>query len=501
MKKYIYGLTVKLLIISVGFGAILTADAIRQDDKPFLGASISEKVKPYLASLLGRPQTTFVTADQSVPKSMVPKPEIVPFTLGTPPVVPDKCKVASSGEDRVVIGDQMKLRFFETAASTKGNGAVGANQHAGKIAFERLDLSGAYTVGQDGAVSVPLLGRINVVGQSLDCVERVLAHESYGFAPIETRVSAGFIARPAVIVQGDLQSPGRYDYAPGMTVEQLLAFAGAPILGARRAAVSNAPYLTARKSELERSMMSNLVKWQRIRAALDGEATLQLSDTQMTAAVDLLGSQRIDAELIALVTDIEAMNAAEIQLQIQLGKIGQLIDAKTKHLALIEEQVDVVRDRHSGFIKLQERGIIPMVKLTESEVLKMSMERMLVEAKSGIIELQTREVELGSEIELQRTRERRRLAMELRNITEEADGLQGQLHAVNDQLDIGSDDVSTHIFVKIDRLGPKGSISFEASPDTRVLPGDTVRVVVATGPSQEWLARSIYDESQNIKVE
>jgi hypothetical protein len=76
------------------------------------------------------------------------------------------------------IGDSLKIGFYETIglASNGPSGRDGAEQQGSwRTFYQRTDLSGDYTVGQDGAVSIPLLGRFLVKGQDLEGVRTDLA--------------------------------------------------------------------------------------------------------------------------------------------------------------------------------------------------------------------------------------------------------------------------------------------------------------------------------------
>lgn len=495
MKGFFYGLVVKLSLIAVGFGAILAANGMRKDIEGVFGVAISsriEVIEKRISRLFSDSADQEIAIATPLSDPALDKPEVVAAAAApvVPPTVPDACAQTNGGSDRVVIGDSIRLRFFETVDP----GAAGATG-AGKIAYERLDLSGIYSVGQDGAISIPLIGRVDVLERAVGCLEPIVARAAFDFGSTDMRVSAAFATRPAVIAQGDLRAPGRYDYVPGMTVEQLLTIAGAPADGVTRVAATNEPYLSARKSELERALMGNLVKWHRVSAAMDGEQTLGLNDAQMVAAENVLGSQRMQAEFTALEADTRLRRAMLDGLEMEHKKIRRLIEEKQKHVNLVEWQVRKVVDQHARLIDLQERGIVKMATLGDVEAQRMAMERMLLETQTQLIELQSREIELASQIEIQKLRDQQALAMELRNISEEADGLKGQLIAVNSQLGVGGsvDGTETYVAVIIDRVSARQAKRFEASPDTLILPGDVVTTKIRTREAKQELARTILD--------
>jgi polysaccharide biosynthesis/export protein len=88
------------------------------------------------------------------------------------------------------------------------------------------DLTGDYTVGDNGTISMPLIGDVKAAGLTRTQVE----HE------METKLAEGFLKHPKVSVGtltyrpfyvfGEVAKPGQYPYAAGMRVESAIATAG-----------------------------------------------------------------------------------------------------------------------------------------------------------------------------------------------------------------------------------------------------------------------------------
>ena len=500
MRGFFRGLLFKLSLIAVGFVAIVLTNGTDERFEGLVGQELLSQV-----SGLGQSVQDMVgglSADEIelvTPANAAVAPEFK-VALAEPlkaPEVPEACLEPEATGDRVVIGDTVRLRFFEAATAPTAQGTAGPDPVASKIAYERLDLSGNYGVSQDGAISVPMIGRVEVAGLAIGCLESIVARAAFDFSPADMRVSAGFASRPAVVAQGDLRAPGRYDYVPGMTVAQLLTIAGAPSDGATRVAAANEPYLMARQNELERAVMSNFVKWHRVSAAINGQDSLKLNDAQLRAAQDILGTRRIEAEMAALAADTRLRRATSSQLDVEFQKVKQLIDQKQKHVQLVQWQVRKVVERHAYLTNLQEKGLVKMETVSDVDASKMAVERLLLETQSQLIELQAREVELAAAIDLQRLKDEQALAMELRSISEEGDGLEGQLVAVNQQLGLvpgGAEGQETYVAVMIDRADSKQARRFEAGPNTLILPGDVVTSTLKTRDVREDIARNILED-------
>ena len=94
------------------------------------------------------------------------------------------------------------------------------------IVFGQPDLSGQFGVNDRGEVSMPLLGQVAARGLTTPELE----------SEIESVLSDGFLVNPSVSVEvgtfrpyyilGQVEGPGRYEFAPGMTILTAVTIAG-----------------------------------------------------------------------------------------------------------------------------------------------------------------------------------------------------------------------------------------------------------------------------------
>ena len=127
------------------------------------------------------------------------------------------------------IGDNLKIGFYETI-DMGSNGQSGQDgvepQGALRTFYQRMDLSGDYTVEQDGAVSIPLLGRFQVEGRALDDISAELKASFTAVIGRSANVDVRILDRAPIYVVGPVRNPGAYKYSPGMIVLQAIALAG-----------------------------------------------------------------------------------------------------------------------------------------------------------------------------------------------------------------------------------------------------------------------------------
>lgn len=119
---------------------------------------------------------------------------------------------------------------FAAGVAAQTNYVIGAQDVLTITVFGEMDLSGKYTVEQDGTFTFPLIGRVKGGGATLRSLEQEL----------KKQLSDGFLKNPQVtvtvenyrsqrfLVIGEVVSPGEYQLTGDMTLLAALARAGSP---------------------------------------------------------------------------------------------------------------------------------------------------------------------------------------------------------------------------------------------------------------------------------
>ncbi len=94
------------------------------------------------------------------------------------------------------------------------------------VVLGQPDLSGAFTIDDSGAISMPLIGLVIARGHTAESLESAIA----------ARLRQGFLRSPDVTVQvetfrpifvmGEVTNSGQYSYVAGLTVQQAIAIVG-----------------------------------------------------------------------------------------------------------------------------------------------------------------------------------------------------------------------------------------------------------------------------------
>jgi protein involved in polysaccharide export with SLBB domain len=190
---------------------------------------------------------------------------------------PNESTHAPTSSEKVLlgIGDRLKISFFEPINmpdTRPADGSGAESQGALRTFYQRMDLSGEYLIDQDGALSIPLLGRLQVEGRELNAVRADLAASFSSVMQRTADVNVTIIDRSPVYVVGPVKKPGAYKYTPGMIVLHAVALAGGidrgdgnlssvvegvREIGRLRTAADQVRRLLARRARLRRSAMAS----------------------------------------------------------------------------------------------------------------------------------------------------------------------------------------------------------------------------------------------------
>ena len=127
-------------------------------------------------------------------------------------VAPGALPPVLTGPYRVNVGDVLAIDFYKTT-----------------------EFSQISTVGPDGAISLPLIGRILVVGRTVEDITAELT-ESYSREMVNPQITVGVaeFSGLSVYVMGEVNSPGVFDYRGGLSLLQAISDAGGFNRRARR---------------------------------------------------------------------------------------------------------------------------------------------------------------------------------------------------------------------------------------------------------------------------
>jgi protein involved in polysaccharide export with SLBB domain len=122
------------------------------------------------------------------------------------------------------VGDKLKIAFYERLNVEEDK--WGRPSSALRSIQQRPELSGEYTVQEDGTVSIPLLGSIPITHRSAQQVHTALGEAFEHLLGRKGMVNVVLMERAPIYVLGPVKNPGSFKYVPGATVLHAIAMAG-----------------------------------------------------------------------------------------------------------------------------------------------------------------------------------------------------------------------------------------------------------------------------------
>lgn len=348
-------------------------------------------------------------------------------------------------------------------------------------------VSGEYTIGPTGSLSLPFIGDLPAAGKTPGEVAKTIGEELRGKFALRNLPSASVeIAqfRP-VFLAGDVHTPGEYPYAPNLTVLKAVSLAG----GLRRSDSGQRfarDFINARGDasvyDSERSRL--LARRARLLAEVAGTAELKIppelkdvsnADKLIAGEASLMKSRRERYELqLKALTDLRTLLENEVQ------SLSQKTDTQKRQLQIVSE------DREK-MAKLTEQGLATSSRRITAEERAATIESNLLDidtatlrAKQDISKANQDEINLRNDWEAQR-------AQELQDTEAELEKLGLQLGTSRELMSeavaqsaealkfdpAGKSATIKYTVVRDDGRGPKEVVVGE---NDKLLPGDVIKV-------------------------
>jgi protein involved in polysaccharide export with SLBB domain len=247
---------------------------------------------------------------------------------------------------RLGTGDQIRVKVYEWRS------AVGE-------VYAWTALNADFRVGPDGNVSLPLVGSVAAMGQTVEQLADTIANDLQKAVGLATRPQASveIVEFRPVYVLGSVNQPGEYAYRPGMTVLQAISIAGGlfrvndpSLLTFQRSSMTTAGEL--RVLRLEHSGL--LARGARLQAELDGGDKIVFPPELMQQQSEPEVARLIKREQVMFTARRDALNS-------QLGALQGLKDLLNGEVASLKEKTNTM-DQELALLKQELSNTTSLVK-------------------------------------------------------------------------------------------------------------------------------------------
>lgn len=260
------------------------------------------------------------------------------------------------------------------------------------------DASGEYTIGADGAVSIPMAGSVMAAGLTAEELSRAIVSKIQDGLGVTTNLDASVEVaeyRPVYVI-GEVQVPGAIPYAPGMNAIEAVGLAG----GFRR------PETTFLQNE--RSALASLGSYEVLRVQLYARlAEKARLEAELASRAELIADKELAEapgaeELLRREGDVKAARDAQIKSQmVQLASLEELlveeIDRLGKQVDLRAKQIELARAELENTTQLVEKGLTVASRRSDLQTRVADEEVRLLELETARLTAEQRVVEVKQE--------------------------------------------------------------------------------------------------------
>ncbi len=348
-------------------------------------------------------------------------------------------------------------------------------------------VTGEYTVGPSGALSLPFIGDLPAAGKTTTEVGEAIGEKMQTLFGLRDRPSASVELaqyRP-LYLSGEVEKPGEYPFAPNLTVLKAISLGG----GLRRSESGQRfarDYINANGDSSVQTAERNrlLIRRARLQAEIADKQGIELPK-------DLQGVPGID-KLLANETALMSSRDRRQKLQLKsLADLKALLESEIQSLAkksgTQNRQMELAAEDREKVESLAEKGLA----LSQR---KLSLEQRVAELQSALLDIDTASLKAKQDVSKAAQDETNlrndwdaQLAQDLQNTEAELDTLQIKLGTSRDLMaeallqsaeaaqskDNTADAVIAYSIIR-ERDGKPTEIT--ADENTPVLPGDVIKV-------------------------
>ncbi len=292
-------------------------------------------------------------------------------------------------------------------------------------------VSGDYTVGPSGSISLPFVGDMPASGKTTDAIAQEIGSALQKQFALKDRPSASVELsefRP-VYLSGDVEKPGEYPFAPNLTVVKAVSLAG----GLRRADAGQRfarDFINAKGDAVvymaDRARL--LVKQARLRAETANQDTIEMPKElqDKPEAKALLDSETalMNTRRKRLTLQLQALADLKQLLQSEVETLAKKTETQTRQLQLATEDRDKVEDLAERGLALSARKMAAEQRAADTEATLLDIDTNSLKAKQDISKADQDEITLRNDWDAQ-------LAQELQSADAQLDELNLKLNTSN----------------------------------------------------------------------
>lgn len=337
------------------------------------------------------------------------------------------------------------------------------------------DLSKRATVDAAGELPIPMVGRVKVLGETVDSATRKIVQILAAKDIVQSaRASVEIIDYAPLYISGEVSKPGSYAFRPGMTVRHAIALAGG--VGMR----AEGPSLAESWGQYKGAALA-LLRAQARTIRLEAERSgLDKPDfSKLTAS-------RADQTFLARLIQLESEQFAERReeshreatyLKKLLEAARAQVDQLTKQRVSEEESIQSLSADLERMKSLFGRKVVPVTRVSDAVQALALVKSRYYESAQKLAETQRLTIDLERRIQRREESVRHKVTRDLHDALVELETSRARLKAAQMKMDKIRDPstaMNPELTIRIFRTGDRKGISADESTELRS--GDVVEV-------------------------
>lgn len=403
---------------------------------------------------------------------------------------------ASAGDYKLGPQDRLAVRVYDL------------RKNAGE-AYPWAALNGEFSVGADGAISMPILGQIAAQGRTASELSLSISQALKQKADLAELPSAAVEVikyRPFYII-GSVQDPGRYEYSPGLTVLQAVSLAkgferSSDAYGIEKDIRAGNGEVKALNAEL----VSLSIKAARLKAELNDlpkfvvpPQIAKLTDSDQFDQSAKIESNLLETRRESIKSELDTLSRSKGFFQQELSSL----EAKGKTL---DKQIEISRRDVAQVSELISRGLAVSPRQMTAEQSQASYENSRLDVQIATLRARQSLSNVERDIIELNSRYKKEILDSIADLTSKIAQIKQKIYTSDIQtqsakkklIEIGVPDPDNDISYVIVRSKGSSSEALDSTETDALEPGDVLRVFVRNLRSQNVTIRVEPDTANGV---
>ncbi|RCS22651.1 sugar ABC transporter substrate-binding protein [Phyllobacterium salinisoli] len=371
-------------------------------------------------------------------------------------------------------------------AAEAGSYKINPNDVLQITVFGQADLTGQYPVAVDGSLGYPIVGNVAVSGLTPSEVGERLGKALAQHIPgLAVTVSIGQYA--PVFVLGDIRTPGKYEYRPGMIALELLALGGGAGRGESPSVTAGMQMISAQQeyADVQLQVFALQVRRARTEAELEGHVfEYALPATANQDDGNALKQRVIDGEKTLFTIRRNTLAAEERALGSQVDSFSDEIKTLQASIRLHNDEIALLQENVNSSKTLVDRGLAAKSSLREMERELSSTRRdalelgsFLARARQNQLAVQQRIASLGDVRRNESAASLQEIDLSLARMKRKSQSLlESMAEIARSSGNVSSSDIARKMIFTVLRSDNNGYQEIAGNERTEMKPGDILRV-------------------------